>query len=248
MESMPQVEPHFGWAAQAIEQDASGVRVTDRERSRRRRPRGARRRLRRRLRRRPLDRARTGRHQARRRGFRSGHGARGVSLTRAERGPRQALSVALDLSRAASGSERLLAILRPHRHGRRLVLPLAGPARTRRARISISPPYSARSRDSISPASSITSASGTCASRSPNNIAPAAFSSPAMRRIRIRPMAASALTTASRMSPISAGSSPRASTAGAAKRCSIPTTRSAARCSGSSAMSSSPPASRGKAS
>ena len=80
------------------------------------------------LRRRPFDRARAGRHRARRRRLRPAHGAGGVPLARAARGP-QALPGALHLPRAAPGAEGLLAVLRPHRRRRGLVLPRAGAGR-----------------------------------------------------------------------------------------------------------------------
>ena len=81
--------------------------------------------LRGRLRRQPFHHPQADRHRAQRRRFRSDHGAGAVPLARAAR-ETQTLSAALDLSRAASGPERLLAVLRPGRCRRTLVLPFAG--------------------------------------------------------------------------------------------------------------------------
>ena len=107
------------------------------------------------------------------------------------------------------GIERLLAILRPHRCRRGLVLPRAGAGRHDARQLRFPRPASAASPAFHSRANSTMSASGICASPSPSSIRSAACSSPAMPRTAIRPMAASASTTGSRMSAISAGSSRR---------------------------------------
>ena len=78
--------------------------------------------------------------------------------------------------------------------------------RTRRGTITIFMDCCKRSPASTSPATSTMSASGICASRSRKNIRRAASSSPATPPIRIRPTAATASTTGSTTSPISAGS------------------------------------------
>ena len=77
------------------------------------------------LRRGPLDRPRAGRHRAQRRRLRPADGAGGVPFTRAARRP-QAFPGALHLQCAAPGVERLLAVLRPGRCRRGLVLPRPG--------------------------------------------------------------------------------------------------------------------------
>ena len=140
----------------------------------------------------------------------------------------QALPAALDLSRAASGSEGLLAVLRPGRCRRALVLSFAGAGQHHAGQLRFPRPCCRKPPASRSPPTSTMSASGICASRSPRPIRSAASSSPATPRTRIRPMAAMASTTVSTMSPISAGSSPPRCKAGAATHCSNPTRGAAA--------------------
>ena len=67
------------------------------------------------------------------------------------------------------GPEGLLAVLRPGRRRRRLVLPRAGAGRARRATITTSTACCSEPPGSSSPANSTTSASGICASRSPRS-------------------------------------------------------------------------------
>ena len=233
----------FGWAAETIEQDASGVRVTITEDDGRRRAR----------RWRPItSSAATARHSLVReqvgieRGgadfdqimvlavFRSKELHEGLKrFPDALHLQRRSIpsSKAIGNSSAASTSARAGSSMR----------------RCRRARprdnydFHASAPASRRL--SRSPANSIMSASGICASRSPRRIRSAASSSPATPRTAIRPMAASASTTGSRTSSISAGSSRRSCKAGAATRCSRPTARSGGRSSRRPARTSSKPAS-----
>jgi hypothetical protein len=86
-------------------------------------------------------------------------------------------------------------------------------------------------------------ASGICALRSPRPIRPAASLSPATPRIRIRRTALTASITGSMTSSISAGSLLRRSTAGAARRCLRPTAKSGGRFSRRPRKTSSKPAS-----
>ena len=129
-------EPASAGPRRSVEQDDDGVRVTiaEEDGGGQRRAGG---RLRGRLRRRPFAGARADRHRARRHRFRPAHGAGRVPLARAARGS-QALSRAHDLSRDASRSQGLLAVLRPHRRRRGLLLPCAGAGRHHARTTSIS--------------------------------------------------------------------------------------------------------------
>ena len=133
----------------------------------------------------------------------------------------QALSGEVDLPGDASGPQGLLEILRPDRRRRGLLLPCAGAEGHHAGQFRLPRPAARGGRVSSSRSSSTMSASGICASRSRRNTRSAACSSPATPRTAIRPMAASASTTAWRMRSISAGSSRRSSRAGAATRCCV---------------------------
>ncbi len=93
------------------------------------------------------------------------------------------------------------------------------PADTTQGQLRLPRPVAARPRASGSRASSTMWASGICALRWPTATRWAASSSPAMPPTAIRPMAATASTAGSMTWPISAGSSPPGSRAGAATPC-----------------------------
>ena len=150
-------------------------------------------------------------------GPRQADGPAGVPLARPAPAP-GALPRQILLQRPASRSRGLLEVLRPRGPRQHLVLPRAGAAGNDQGQFRLPPVSACGGRHGIRCRGRAMSASGTCASPSPTPTATGASSSPATPPTAIRPMAATASTSAWRTQRTWAGSLPPCCRAGAASK------------------------------